>query len=138
MQQRQKTLRAPLDTRTRTRTRTTTSNTRAERIERMRTRALQAAIRHDRADLLQQLHSHMGDKLFAQSLTQLHSHDQVAALRMLSAVRRASVFQELSQTQRELWHKACQDAVDGRTAGQGNWLTRCLFAMRAFRPFRAA
>ena len=57
MQQRQKTLRAPLDTRTRTRTRTTTSNTRAERIERMRTRALQAAIRHDRADLLQQLHS---------------------------------------------------------------------------------
>ena len=127
MQQRQKTLRVQPGTRTSI----TASNTRAERIERMRTRALQAAIRHDRADLLQQLHSHMGDKLFAQSIAQLHSHDQVAALRMLSAVRRASVFQELTQPQRDIWHKACQDAVDGRGTAQGNWLTRCMHAMRA-------
>lgn len=79
---------------------------RAERIVVMRTRALLAAVSHQRADLLSQLLSHLGHKTFAQTLATLPSRDQVAALRMLSAERRAAVFRELSQPQREIWHKA--------------------------------
>lgn len=80
------------------------SSSRADRIGTMRTRAMLAALSNHRADLLAQLLSHLGDKTFAQTLATLSAREQVAALRMLSTERRASVFRELTQPQREIWH----------------------------------
>lgn len=105
------------------------SSSRADRIGTMRTRALLAALSNHRADLLAQLLSHLGDKTFAQTLATLSAREQVAALRMLSTERRASVFRELTQPQREIWHKA----VQAEAARKPSLLIRCKQLLRA--PF---
>ena len=93
----------------------------------MRTRALLAALSNHRADLLAQLLSHLGDKTFAQTLATLSAREQVAALRMLSTERRASVFRELTQPQREIWHHAAQREQQAKRS----LLTRCKQLLRA-------
>ena len=102
---------------------------RADRIVVMRTRALFAALSNQRADLLMQLLSHLGTRTFAQTLATLSAREQVAALRMLSTERRASVFRELTQPQREIWHKA----VQAEAARKPSLLIRCKQLLRA--PF---
>ena len=103
------------------------SPSRADRIGTMRTRALLAALSNHRADLLAQLLSHLGDKTFAQTLATLSAREQVAALRMLSTERRASVFRELTQPQREIWHHAAQREQQAKRS----LLTRCKQLLRA-------
>ena len=103
------------------------NSSRADRIVVMRTRALLAALSNHRADLLAQLLSHLGDKTFAQTLATLSAREQVAALRMLSTERRASVFRELTQPQREIWHHAAQREQQAKRS----LLTRCKQLLRA-------
>ena len=103
------------------------SSSRADRIGTMRTRAMLAALSNHRADLLAQLLSHLGDKTFAQTLATLSAREQVAALRMLSTERRASVFRELTQPQRDIWHHAAHREQQAKRS----LLTRCKQLLRA-------
>ncbi|QNP50030.1 hypothetical protein [Diaphorobacter aerolatus] len=77
---------------------------REARIGQMRHSALLATIKHDRADLLSQLLNHLGNRHFARTLADLSAAEQVRALRLLNAKKRASLYRELSQPQRDLWH----------------------------------
>ena len=106
---------------------TSPSSSRADRIGTMRTRAMLAALSNPRADLPAQLPAHLGDKTFAQTLATLSASEQVAALRMLSTERRASVFRELTQPQREIWHHAAQREQQAKRS----LLTRCKQLLRA-------
>ncbi|QIL70292.1 hypothetical protein G7048_07955 [Diaphorobacter sp. HDW4B] len=108
------------------------NSSRADRIGTMRTRALLAALSNHRADLLAQLLSHLGDKTFAQTLATLSAREQVAALHMLSTERRASVFRELTQPQRDIWHQAVQTEQQAKPS----MLVRCKQLLRA--PFAKA
>lgn len=84
----------------------TVTPTRDARIGQMRQRALLATIERDRADLLTQLVNHLGPKNTALTLADLSTNQLVKALKMLEADKRAAVYRELSQTQRDLWHAA--------------------------------
>ncbi len=81
---------------------------RTDRVAHMRERAVLSTLTHDRADLLQQLHSHLGSRAFADTLQGMNAERQVKALQLLSTSRRAAVFRELTQAQREIWHQACK------------------------------
>ena len=113
---------------------TTTTTARTERIVTMRARALFAALSNQRPDLLQQLLAHLGNRTFAETLGTLSAQEQVAALRMLSSERRAAVFRELSQPQREIWHQASQREM----RASRSLLVRCRQLLRAPRTAIAA
>lgn len=81
---------------------------RADRLIVMRERAVLATLDNDRADLLQQLHSHLGSRAFADTLSHMKAPRQVDALRLLPTDKRAAVFRELSTAQRAIWHQACK------------------------------
>lgn len=114
-------------------TRTSTVNSaiatsaRDDRITVMRTRAVLAALSHERADLLQQLVSHMGAKAFAQTLAPMPARTQTTALRMLSPEKRAVIFRDLTPSQREIWHKACHLEM----RAQHSPLARCKQRLRS-------
>lgn len=91
---------------------TTPTSARSARVAVMRERALLATIDRNRADLLTQLLNHLGNKAFASTLSALSGAQQVEALSLLTTDKRAALYRELSQSQRQLWREALKNGVN--------------------------
>lgn len=104
-----------------------TASPRADRVSTMRERAVLATLDNERPDLLQQLHSHLGSRTLARTLSNIDAARQVKALQLLPTGARAAVYRELSTAQRALWHQACRAEAQRHAP----WLNRLAGQLRA-------